>query len=101
MQREKEAVQERMAELERQMVAAQRQNREAEKRMAAEKQQQKHAQRTECPMCLEELRDCPTIKALVPCGHSLCGDCADAHVAGRGKCPVCVTAVVDCMRVYL
>ncbi|KAI8835251.1 SNF2 family N-terminal domain-containing protein [Chytriomyces cf. hyalinus JEL632] len=46
----------------------------------------KGGQKIECNVCLEE--DVQGEIGIVPCGHSFCGDCADA-ISTQGKCPSC------------
>ncbi|TPX56319.1 hypothetical protein CcCBS67573_g09366 [Chytriomyces confervae] len=46
----------------------------------------KGGQKIECNVCLEE--DVQGEIGIVPCGHSFCGECADA-ISTQGKCPSC------------
>ena len=43
----------------------------------------------ECPICMERFGE--VNKAVLRCGHQLCGDCLFRHIQSRGgvKCPVC------------
>ncbi|KAI8835252.1 SNF2 family N-terminal domain-containing protein [Chytriomyces cf. hyalinus JEL632] len=58
----------------------------------------KGGQKIECNVCLEE--DVQGEIGIVPCGHSFCGDCADA-ISTQGKCPSCreVFQVGEVMKV--
>ncbi|TPX71627.1 hypothetical protein CcCBS67573_g06099 [Chytriomyces confervae] len=58
----------------------------------------KGGQKIECNVCLEE--DVQGEIGIVPCGHSFCGECADA-ISTQGKCPSCreVFQVGEVMKV--
>ncbi|KAJ3405362.1 DNA helicase rad5 [Chytriomyces hyalinus] len=58
----------------------------------------KGGQRIECSVCLEE--DVQDEIGIVPCGHSFCGECADA-ISTQGRCPSCrkVFQVGEVMKV--
>ncbi|KAJ3266216.1 DNA helicase rad5 [Chytriomyces hyalinus] len=58
----------------------------------------KGGQKIECNVCLEE--DVQGEIGIVPCGHSFCGECADA-ISTQGKCPSCreVFQVREVMKV--
>ncbi|KAI8835253.1 SNF2 family N-terminal domain-containing protein [Chytriomyces cf. hyalinus JEL632] len=57
----------------------------------------KEGQKIECSVCLEE--NVQGEIGIVPCGHSFCGECADA-ISAQGKCPSCreVFKVVEVMK---
>jgi hypothetical protein len=65
-----------------------------------EMEKARRAMLRECPMCLMELDDpaCVGVHALVPCGHSMCAECAPGCVAK--PCPVCSVVVSASLRVY-
>ncbi|KAI8828828.1 SNF2 family N-terminal domain-containing protein [Chytriomyces cf. hyalinus JEL632] len=46
----------------------------------------KGGQKMECNVCLED--DVQGEIGIVPCGHTFCGECADA-ISAQGRCPTC------------
>lgn len=43
----------------------------------------------ECAICLEEFRECDTVKVIPYCGHVFHPECIDTWLAAHVTCPIC------------
>ena len=89
--------QEQLTKVEEQVVAAAEQRRQAAMEMRRQAEEQKREVMEmrrqavrECPVCLDELDvNGGGVYALVPCGHTMCGECAPKLSHNGGACPLC------------
>ncbi|KAG7339087.1 zinc finger C3HC4 type domain containing protein [Nitzschia inconspicua] len=60
--------------------------------------EQERPPRTDCTVCL----DSPVNTAMAPCGHTLCGVCANALTARLNqRCPICRAPFRQMMRIHI